>query len=57
MEKHATLFGLGGMDNALLSDEIGSQPGADVDAGVLPSSAAGGVSMSASSDVLFLRTI
>jgi hypothetical protein len=55
MEKHATLFGLGGMDNELLSDEIRSQLGADVTLGYSQPQLAGGVYMSSSSYALVLR--
>ena len=55
MEKHATLFGLGGMNNSLLSEEIRSQLGADVALGYSQPQLAGGVYMSSSSYALVLR--
>jgi hypothetical protein len=55
MQKHATLFGLGGMNNSLLSDEIRSQLGTDVTLGYSQPQLAGGAYMSSSSYALVLR--
>ena len=55
MEKHATLLGLGSMNNALLSDEIRSQLGSDVALGYSQPQLAGGVFMSSAAYALVLR--
>jgi hypothetical protein len=55
MQTHATLLGLGGMNNSLLSDEIRSQLGADVTLNYSQPQLAGGVFMSSSSYALALR--
>ena len=55
MQKHATLLGLGGMNNALLSEEIRSQLGADVTLSYSQPQLAGGVFMSSSSYAFALR--
>jgi hypothetical protein len=57
MQTHATLLGLGGMNNSLLSDEIRSQLGADVTLSYSQPQLAGGVFMSSSSYALALRKI
>ena len=55
MQKHATLMGLGGMDNAALADEIRSQLGTDVTMAYSQPQPAGGVFMSSSSYARVLR--
>jgi hypothetical protein len=55
MQKHATLMGLGSMNNALLSEEIRSQLGTDVTLGYSSPQLAGGVYMSSSSYARVLR--
>ena len=55
MQKHATLVGLGDMNNSLLSDEIRSQLGADVTLTYSQPQPAGGVFMSSSSYARVLR--
>jgi hypothetical protein len=55
MEKHATLLGLGAMDNSMLSDEIRSQLGTDVAMGYSQPQLAGGVFTTTSAYALVLR--
>jgi hypothetical protein len=55
MQKHATLLGLGDMNNLLLSEEIRSQLGNDITLGYSSPQLAGGVRMSSSSFALVLR--
>ena len=55
MQKHAALFGLGDMNNALLSEEIRSQLGTDITLSYLQPQLAGGVRMTSSSYALVLQ--
>ena len=55
MEKHATLIGLGGMNNALLGDEIRSQLGNDVNMVYSQPQLAGGAYLTPSAYALVLR--
>ena len=57
MQKHATLVGLGDMDNAALADEIRSQLGSDVKLAYSEPQLAGGVYMSSSAYARVLRKI
>jgi len=55
MEKHATLLGLGGMNNTMLSAEIRSQLGSDVVVGYSQPQLAGGAYLTPSAYALVLR--
>jgi hypothetical protein len=57
MEKHATLLGLGAMDNPLLSAEMQSELGADLGLGYSQPQLAGGVYTTASAYAIFLRKL
>jgi len=55
MQKHATLLGLGRLDNAQLADEMKTQVGADIDVAYTQPQLAGGAFMSPSAYALMLR--
>jgi hypothetical protein len=55
MEKHATLMGLGGMDNTMLGAEVRSQLGTDVALAYSQPDLAGGVYLTPSAYALVLR--
>ncbi len=57
MQKHASLLGLGGLNNATLAAEIQSQLGADIALGYTQPQLAGGVEMTPANYARFLRKL